>query len=86
MSNDLMKELSLVDQYPDEVVSDKWRIVVFSKNGQTLNGDFIWPSEAAAMQAFSFALNQHAGFGPWSSHGSMRWDEVSHAIPMPVKS
>lgn len=88
----LRRDLEKMDE---PVKAPKWRLLWFANDGTTLYGDGLYPDAKTADNTGKLFLAEHQGihndaFGPtiffctWNGVQKL-WNDISHAIPMPVK-
>lgn len=75
---------------------DRWRVIYFLKCGKTLRGDRRYPTEVSAQaeidkaEASAQGKWERTGLAPTiiigESNTGHSWDEISYALPFPVKS
>lgn len=78
----------LEKQYPDEVKSDKWKNLVFTKNGASHIGVRTFNTEQEAKELMdSIEKNLQEGIitGMKTSNARISAQEYSHAIQIPIK-
>jgi hypothetical protein len=88
MLKENQKKEYVINLYPDEIRSDKWRCVAFTKDGKSYIGVNIFSTEKAADLAAVECIRRtfdNPNFKLRALNGVFRAIDYSYHIPMPVK-